>query len=243
MKRLESKVAIITGGSGGQGASHARRFVKEGAQVVFTDINEEAGEKLEAELGEQARFIKHDVTKMEDWERVIEETESHFGPVNILVNNAGIAVADPIKELTEEDFRKVMEINTLSVFLGTKAVVPSMKKAGSGSIVNVSSGSGLIGLGGVGYVASKFAVRGITKATALELVDDNIRVNSFHPGAIDTPMIQGGNVQEVVDSMNIPMNRVAEPHESTNLVLYLASDESSYSTGSEFVMDGGVTAQ
>lgn len=244
MKRLEGKVAIVTGAAQGMGASHVKRFVEEGAKVVFTDINEELGSKLEKDLGENAKFVKQDVTNESDWQNVVKQTEEAFGTIDILVNNAGISVNRPLLEMTEDEYRKIVDINQVSVFLGTKAVVPSMTKAGKGSIVNISSMNGLVG-GAVGYTDTKFAVRGITKATALQLGHLNIRVNSVHPGVIETPMVTQGDSVEVIKefSKHIPIKRVAKPEEVTNLVLYLASDESSYSTGSEFVIDGGLTAQ
>lgn len=244
MKRLEEKVAIVTGGAQGMGAAHVKRFVEEGAKVVFTDINEEQGRMLEKELGENVKFVKQDVTNESDWQRVVEETEKAFGGIDILVNNAGISMSKPLLEMSVNDYRKIVEINQVSVFLGMKAVVPSMTKAGKGSIVNISSMNGLVG-GAVGYTDTKFAVRGMTKAAALQLGPVGIRVNSVHPGVIETPMVTQGDAVEVIKefSKHIPIRRVAKPEEVSNLVLYLASDESSYSTGSEFVIDGGLTAQ
>jgi len=243
MGKLDNKVAIITGGARGMGASHVRRFVKEGAKVVFTDINEEGGKALEKELGENVKFVKQDVTKSEDWKRVVAEAEKTFGPVHILVNNAGISMNKSIFDITEEEYRRIINTNQVSVFLGIKAVLPSMQKAGKGSIINISSINGLVG-GAVGYTDSKFAVRGLTKAVALQLAPLGIRVNSVHPGVIETPMVTEGDAVEVIKEFakQIPVGRIAKPEEVTNLVLYLASDESSYSTGSEFVVDGGLTA-
>lgn len=243
MARLSEKIAIVTGGARGMGEAHARKFVAEGSKVVITDLNQEAGEALAQELGEQAIFIKQDVTKAEDWEQVIRETENAFGAVNVLVNNAGISISSNIENMTEAQYRKIIEINQVSVFLGMKAVLPSMKKAGGGSIVNISSINGLVG-GAPGYTDSKFAVRGITKAAALEFAKYNIRVNSVHPGVIETPMVTEGDAVEQIKAFAkmIPLQRMAKSEEITNLVLFLASDESSYSTGSEFVADGGLTA-
>lgn len=176
-------------------------------------------------------------------EKVIEEAENTFGPVNILVNNAGISMSKSLMEITEEEYRRIIDINQVSVFLGTKAVVPSMQKAGGGSIINISSINGIVG-GAIGYTDSKFAVRGFTKAAALQLAHLGIRVNSVHPGVIETPMVTQGDAVEVIKEFakQIPVGRMAQPEEVSNLVLYLASDESSYSTGSEFVIDGGLTA-
>lgn len=244
MGRLSGKVAVITGGARGMGASHVRKFVEEGAKVVFTDILEQEGQALAAELGDNARFVKHDVTNAEEWQTVVEEAENTYGPVNILVNNAGITMAKSIMAITEEEYRRIVDINQVSVFLGMKAVVPSMQKTEGGSIVNISSVNGLVG-GAVGYTDTKFAVRGITKAAALELANYGIRVNSVHPGAVETPMIVQEDTKAAVEAWakTLPMKRVGKPEEVSNLVVFLASDESSYSTGSEFVIDGGVTAQ
>ncbi|MCM3634784.1 glucose 1-dehydrogenase [Paenibacillus camelliae] len=244
MGRLANKVAIVTGGARGMGASHARRFVEEGAKVVITDLNAEAGQALASELGENAMFVQQDVTSSQDWERVVTEAEKAFGPVNILVNNAGISVASSFEAMTEEQYRKIIDINQVSVFLGMKTVLPSMKKTENGSIVNISSINGLVA-GAVGYTDSKFAVRGMSKAAAIEFAKYGIRVNSVHPGVIETPMVSEGDAVEQIKQFAkfIPLQRIAQSEEITNLVLFLASDESSYSTGAEFVADGGLTAQ
>lgn len=244
MNKLDGKVVVITGGARGMGASHVRRFMAEGAKVVFTDILEEDGELLANELGENVRFIKQDVTSAEDWAKVVAETETVFGPINILINNAGISMNKSLMEITEEEYRRIVDINQVSVFLGMKAVLPSMQKSHGGSIVNISSINGLVG-GAIGYTDTKFAVRGMTKAAALQLAPSGIRVNSVHPGVIETPMIVQADSKDAIQEFAkyIPNRRIARPEEVTNLVLYLASDESSYSTGSEFVVDGGLTAQ
>ena len=244
MERLLNKVAIVTGAAGGMGASHARKFVEEGAKVVLTDLNEQAGKALANELGENAMFIKQDVTSQADWENVVSETEKAFGPVNILVNNAGISMNNTIEETSLDQYLKIVNINQVSVFLGMKTVVSSMKKTENGSIVNISSMNGLVA-GAIGYTDTKFAVRGMTKAAAMDFSRYGIRVNSVHPGVIETPMITTGDAVEVIKEFakHIPLKRVAQSEEITNLVLFLASDESSYSTGSEFVADGGLTAQ
>ncbi|MBD3110187.1 glucose 1-dehydrogenase [Bacillus sp. AGMB 02131] len=243
MGRLDGKVAIITGGARGMGEAHVRLFVKEGAKVVFTDLNEEGGLVLERELGGNVKFVKQDVTKAVDWENVIAVAENIFGPVNILVNNAGISMNKSIFEMTEAEYRKIVDINQVSVFLGIKYVIPSMQKNGNGSIINISSLNGLVG-GAVGYTDTKFAVRGLTKAAALQLAGIGIRVNSVHPGVIETPMVTQGDAVEVIKEFakHIPIKRMAKSEEVSNLVLYLASDESCYSTGSEFVIDGGLSA-
>ncbi|MFD2868367.1 3-alpha-hydroxysteroid dehydrogenase [Kurthia sp. 3B1D] len=244
MARLEGKVAIITGAAQGMGAAHAKLFIEEGAKVVLTDLNEEKGQQTAAELGDNAIFVKQNVTSEEDWKSVVDKAVEAFGKVDVLVNNAGITMAKSILDMTLSDYRKIVEINQVSVFLGIKAVAPAMIEGGKGSIVNISSMNGLVG-GAVGYTDTKFAVRGITKAAALELSRKGIRVNSVHPGVIATPMVVQEDTKAAVEefSKHIPIGRVAEPSEVSNLVLYLASDESSYSTGSEFVIDGGLTAQ
>jgi 3alpha(or 20beta)-hydroxysteroid dehydrogenase len=243
MARLDGKIAIITGAAQGMGASHARKFIEEGAKVVLTDLNDEKGNALAAELGENALFIKHNVTSADDWATVVAETEKAFGPVNVLVNNAGITMAKSILEVTEEEYRRIVDINQVSVFLGMKAVIPSMQKAGSGSIVNISSINGIVA-GAIGYTDTKFAVRGMTKAAAIEGAHYGIRVNSVHPGVIATPMVVQEDTKAAVEefSKHIPLKRVAQPEEVSSLVVYLASDESSYSTGAEFIIDGGLTA-
>ncbi len=244
MGRLEGKVAIITGAAQGMGASHARRFVAEGAKVVLTDLNEEKGNEVAKELGANAIFMKQNVASAADWANVVAKAEENFGPVNILVNNAGITAAKSILQTSEEDYRRIVDINQVSVFLGMKTVIPSMQKAGGGSIVNISSINGIVG-GAIGYTDTKFAVRGMSKAAALECTNYGIRVNSVHPGAIATPMIIQEDTKAAVEAFakHIPLQRIAQPEEVTNLVLFLASDESSYSTGAEFIVDGGITAR
>ena len=243
MERLADKVAIITGGAAGMGEAHVRRFIDEGAKVVLTDVNVEKGEALSEKLGENALFIEHDVTDEAGWEKVVATAEETFGPVNILVNNAGISPVLSLEHSSLDDYMKVVNINQVSVFLGMKYVVHSMKKADTGSIVNVSSINGMNG-GVVGYTDTKFAVRGMTKAAAKELAKYDIRVNSVHPGVINTPMVQESDAFEQIQAMvgMIPLQRMAEPQEISQLVLFLASDDSSYSTGSEFIADGGILA-
>ncbi|AWI11690.1 MAG: glucose 1-dehydrogenase [Caldibacillus thermoamylovorans] len=243
MARLQGKIAIITGAAQGMGEAHARRFIAEGAKVILTDVKEEKGAALVNELGENAIFLKHNVASAEDWATVVAKAEDTFGPVNVLVNNAGITMAKSILQITEEEYRRIVDINQISVFLGMKSVIPSMQKAGGGSIVNISSINGLVG-GAIGYTDTKFAVRGMTKAAAMECTHYGIRVNSVHPGVIATPMVVQEDTKAAVEEFakHIPLKRVAQPEEVTNLVLYLASDESSYSTGAEFIVDGGITA-
>ena len=243
MEKLQNKVAIITGGAAGMGEAHVRLFIKEGAKVVLTDVNTEKGQALADELGESAHFIQHDVTDEAGWEKVVHQAEEKFGPVNILVNNAGISPVLSVENSSLEDYMNVVQINQVSVFLGMKYVVPSMKKVDDGSIINISSINGLTG-GAIGYTDTKFAVRGMTKAAAKELAHYNIRVNSVHPGVINTPMVQQSAAFEQIQAMvkTIPLKRMSEPSEISQLVLFLASDDSSYSTGAEFIADGGITA-
>lgn len=244
MNRLLNKVAIVTGAAQGMGAAHARLFIEQGAKVVLTDLNEEKGHALATELGENALFVKQNVASEEDWATVIAKAEEAFGPVNVLVNNAGITLAKNMLDMTVEEYRRIVEINQVSVFLGMKTVAASMQKAGGGSIVNISSMNGLVA-GAVGYTDTKFAVRGMTKAAAINLAPMGIRVNSVHPGVIATPMVVQKDTKAAVEefSKHIPLKRVAQPEEVSKMVLFLASDESSYSTGSEFIIDGGLTAQ
>ncbi|AQU80662.1 MULTISPECIES: glucose 1-dehydrogenase [Planococcus] len=244
MARLQGKVAIITGAAQGMGASHAKKFIEEGAKVVITDLNVEKGEALAKELGDNALFVKQNVTNAEDWATVVAETEKAFGQVDVLVNNAGITMAKSILQTTEEEYRRIVDINQVSVFLGMKTVIPAMQKVGGGSIVNISSMNGMVG-GAIGYTDTKFAVRGMTKAAALECANYGIRVNSVHPGVIATPMVVQEDTKAAVEafSKTIPMKRVAQSEEVSNMVLFLASDDASYSTGSEFLVDGGLTAQ
>jgi 3alpha(or 20beta)-hydroxysteroid dehydrogenase len=248
MGRLEGKVAIITGAAQGMGAEHARRFVREGAKTVFTDINEAAGAGLAAELGADSLFVRHDVSSESDWSDVVAKAESQFGPVSILVNNAGI-LGPGVKaaDLSEADFQKVCAINQTAVFLGIKHAIPSMIRAGGGSIVNVSSISGIVAIYGtpnVAYAASKFAVRGLTKQVAIEYGEHNIRANSVHPGYIRTPMMTAAlDADQIkVASGSVPIKRVGEVDDVSNLVVFLASDEASFITGSEYIIDGGLTA-
>ena len=237
--RVAGKVAIVSGGSRGMGASHVRTLVAEGAKAVIADVLDAEGQALASELGDSAIFVHLDVTDPEQWAAVVERAVDTFGTVDILVNNAGIANGSAIESYQTDAWQKILDINLSGVFYGMRAVVPVMRKQKSGSIVNVSSVEGLRGSQGLhGYVASKFGVRGITKSVALEVGGDGIRVNSIHPGLIETPMTT--NIP--AESLQIALGRAAQPAEVSKLVLFLASDESSYSTGAEFVIDGGLVA-
>jgi 3alpha(or 20beta)-hydroxysteroid dehydrogenase len=242
MKRFDNRTVIVTGGARGMGASHARGFVAEGANVVIADILEQEGRALADELGDHAIFSRLDVTSDRDWAATVAAAEDTFGPVSVLVNNAGIVRFGVIAETEPAGWRQVIDINLTGSFLGMRAVVSSMRKAGGGAIVNISSLAGMIGTFGAGaYVASKWGVRGLTKTAALELARDNIRVNSVHPGNVLTPMLGGSDAVAIgagaVKDLAIP--RIAEPEELTRLVLFVASDDASFSTGSEFIADGG----
>ena len=247
MNRLAGKIAIITGASQGMGMSHARAFVAHGAKVILGDINDKAGSALASELGSNAIFVKQDVASLTDWQKLLREGEKRFGTVNVLVNNAGIlGKLAETTDLPEEEFLRVCAVNQTGVFLGMQAVLPGMIKAGGGSIVNISSIAGLVAIFGapnLAYVASKFAVRGMTKQVAVEYGAKNIRVNSVHPGYIKTPMMVAATDAEGGGALTqIPLRRMAEPVEVSNLVVFLASDESAFITGTEHVIDGGMTA-
>ena len=249
--RLYGKVAIISGGARGQGAAEARMFAREGAKVVFGDILDEEGKKVEAEineLGGDATYVNLNVADEDAWRAAVETAVERYGKVDILVNNAGIAVWTPGDEATVEDWDRVMEINAKGVFLGTKAVIPEMRKAGGGSIVNISSISGMIGQTTLhpAYNASKGAVRILTKSTAIQYARERIRANSVHPGPVMTEMTAHGwrdPERRKLAEQRTPLGRYAEADEIASGVLFLASDESDYITGAELVIDGGVTAQ
>lgn len=250
MDRMKGKVAIITGAGVGMGRCHATLLAKEGASVVVTDINETTGQEtvsLVERAGGKAIFVRHDVSKANEWEAVCAAAVGRFGRIDTLVNNAGILTLKPLEETTEADWDLIFNINAKGVFLGCKAVLHGMKLAGGGSIVNISSIYGLVGApGAAAYEATKGAVRLLTKAAAVDLAKFNIRVNSVHPGVIATAMtkdmLSDPEVKKAVLGTTI-LGRPARPEEVSPAVLFLASDEASFMTGSEMVVDGGYTAQ
>ena len=242
MKRFENRTVIVTGGARGMGASHARGFIAEGANVVIADVVDQEGQSLADELGDRAIFSRLDVTSEADWAATVTAAENAFGPVSVLVNNAGIVHFARIADTEPADWSRVIDINLTGTYLGIRALASSMRKAGGGAIVNISSGAGMSGAFGLGaYVASKWGVRGLTKTAALELARDKIRVNSIHPGATRTTMAAQPDVEAVMAASvrDLAIPRIAEPEELTRLVLFVASDEASFSTGSEFIADGG----
>jgi len=247
MDRLGGKTAIITGAAQGMGAAHARLFVAEGARVVLTDVLEAQGRALAEELGETAIFCALDVRDAAGWAKAVDLAEQHFGAVDILVNNAGIlGPRAEIVDLDEADFLRVVGVNLVGTFLGMKAVIPSMLRAGGGSIVIISSMAGLVAVDGfpnAAYVASKFALRGVTKAAAAEYGARGIRVNSVHPGYVLTPMTGASGDKLRARAESTMLKRIGEPEEVSRLVLFLASDEASLITGAEHVIDAGVTAR
>lgn len=248
--RLEGKVALISGGARGLGAEEAALFIKEGASVVIADILVDEGNRMEAQLtesGGNAKFVKLDATSEEEWFSAVDATVGAFGRLDILVNNAGIFQRATVEETTSEDWDRVMDINGKGVFLGTKAAIPAMRAAGGGSIINISSTAGLTGSSmATAYNASKGAVRLLTKATAIQYAKEGIRCNSVHPGLTETDMAHevfpdGGEFEN--SRGRSPLGRLGRPIDVAYGVLFLASDESSYMTGSELVIDGGRTAQ
>lgn len=251
MGRLDGKVAIVSGGARGQGEAEVRLFAAEGAKVVFGDVLHDLGEAVAADVGPNAHYLPLDVTDPEAWQKAVAETTSRFGPPNVLVNNAGVLLFGvSMVDTPLEDYIRVININQVGVFLGMKYTAPAMIEAGGGSIVNISSTNGIAGYGGtVAYTASKFAVRGMTKNAALELGQHGIRVNSIHPGGVDTAMTAPDTLGDAISDEDreatfamLPLGRVGQPVEIAHLAAYLASDESSYSTGAEFIADGGMLA-
>ena len=250
--RLENKVVLISGGARGMGAVEAKMFTAEGASVVFGDILDEEGKQVEAkirEAGGEATYVHLDVTQEEDWQRAMDVVMSKYGRLNILINNAVIvprySASDKVEGITEESWDQVMDVNVKGVFLGTKSAIPLMRAVGGGSIVNISSGAGIAPSPETpaSYSASKGAVRIFTKSTAIQYAKENIRCNSVHPGPILTPMLQGAGADGDERLERIPLGRVGRPEEIAYGVLFLASDEASFVTGSELIIDGGRTAQ
>jgi len=245
MARLDGKVAIVTGGAQGQGAAIARAFVEEGARVVIADVADEPGRQLAEELGAAAYFRHHDVSDAASWRALVADADGRFGPVGVLANNAGILRFSEIETMAQDEFELLFRVNTLGCFLGMQAVIPTMKANGGGSIVNASSIEGLAGMPNcTGYTATKFAIRGMTKSAALELGPVGIRVNSVHPGMIDTGMtrVHGGDLAMAFGASKVALKRVGLPADIAPLYVYLASDESSFVTGAEIAIDGGATA-
>ncbi len=244
MGRLDGKVAIVTGGARGQGEAEVRLFAAEGAKVIVSDVLVEAGQAVAASLGDSAVFFRQDVSREEDWEAVMNLAAERFGGLDILVNNAGILHNATIARHTLADYERVVSVNQVGVFLGIRAAIEPMRARGGGSIVNISSGAGLRATKySFAYAATKYAVTGMTACAALELARDKIRVNSIHPGVIDTPMVASDDptaTDRIVRAT--PLRRVGEPEEIARVALFLASDEASYMTGAHVPVDGGVTA-
>src|SRR6266478_7622111 len=251
MARLAGKVALISGGARGQGAVEAKMFTQEGARVVFGDILDEEGRQVEAAIraqGGDATYVHLNVTREEDWQQAVQTAEATYGKLDILVNNAGIAIHGSIEETSEDDWDRIMAINMKGVFLGTKYAIPAMRRAGGGSIINISSGAGIAPAPdtSAAYAATKGGVRIFTKSTALQHAPDHIRCNSVHPGPIETAMLQEALADPTTREerlRRVPLGRVGTVDDMAYGVLYLASDESSFVTGSELVIDGGSTAQ
>ena len=250
MPRLEGKVALISGGARGQGAVEARMFAEEGASVVIGDILDDQGRQTEAELqelGYNVTYVHLDVTSESDWAAAVQSAVDTYGKLDVLLNNAGILIRKNIEETTEDDWDRIFAVNAKGVFLGTKAAIPAMREAGGGSIINISSTAGLVGSpnGSASYTATKGAVRLFTKSTAIQHAREGIRCNSIHPGPIETDMIAdtlNDPANMALRMQRLPLGRVGKPSEIAYGAIYLASDESSFVTGSEVVIDGGTTA-
>jgi NAD(P)-dependent dehydrogenase (short-subunit alcohol dehydrogenase family) len=251
MGRLDGKVALISGGARGQGATEVRLFAREGARVVFGDVLDDEGRQVEAAVraaGGAATYVHLNVTSESDWRRAVETAVQQYGQLNVLVNNAGILIRKSIEDTTEDDWDRIMAVNLKGIFLATKYAIPAMRRAGGGSIINISSTAGLVGspYGSSAYTASKGGVRLFTKSTAIQHAKDNIRCNSVHPGPIDTEMMRDTLSDPALRAerlQRIPLGKVGTAEDVAYGVLYLASDESSFVTGSELVIDGGSTAQ
>ena len=246
MNRLQGKVALVTGGARGIGEGIVRRFIAEGARVVIADVLEAEGAALAAELGDAATFVHLDVTRRADWDAALAETEQRFGRLDCLVNNAGVIVFKTLDDLTEVEMRKVLDVNVIGLMIGSQAAIPLLERDGGGSIVNMSSADGISGANALtAYCASKFAVRGFTKACALELGPRGIRVNSIHPGGIVSAMTNPGNApREQVDRgfRIYPAQRAGDPADIAAAAAYLASDDAAYCYGTELSVDGGLNA-
>ena len=247
MGKLNGRVAIVTGAAQGIGEAISRAFIESGARVVMTDVKADKGRSLASQLGDGAHFIEQDVSINESWRDVVQESERVVGPVDILVNNAGIVgVVTNTLDFKEEDYNRIIGVNQNAVFFGMQAVIPGMLKNGGGSIVNISSIAGFVAVVGcpqLAYVCSKFAVRGMTKHVAVEYGDKNIRVNSICPGYVKTPMNEDALDEAGYEAVNlIPMKRFGEAIEVAKLAVFLASDDASFITGTEHVIDGGMIA-
>ncbi len=246
-QRLQGKVALVSGGATGIGAAIVRRFTREGAAVVFGDVNDGAGEALAREVGESggtAQFVRLDVTERAQWQAAIDQTVNAHGRLDILVNNAGIYARTPLEEISDEEFDRIMDVNVKGVFIGAQCAIPAMRQSGGGSIINLSSVAGMRGSVATHYGASKGAVRLMTKSIALQCAKDNIRCNSVHPGPVDTAMGHQAVPEEARAARfaRTLLGRFARPEEIAGAVFFLASDDSTYMTGSELVVDGGTTA-
>lgn len=251
MGRLDGKVALISGAARGQGACHARMMAQEGASVVLGDIVDDEGQQVADAInasGGNATYVHLNVTREADWSAAVAKAEQVYGKLNVLVNNAGILIRSSIEATTEDDFDRIMAVNVKGVFMGTKHAIPAMRRAGGGSIINISSTAGLVGSPGetAAYTATKGSVRLLTKATAVQHAKEQIRCNSIHPGPIETDMIKDMLVSpELLEKrmQRLPLKRIGKPEDISYGVIYLASDESSFVTGSELVIDGGTTAE
>ena len=246
MGKLDGKVALVSGGARGQGEAEVREFVNEGAQVVFGDVLDDLGGKVAADIGGAAVYQHLDVSKADEWDSIVKTTIDRFDRIDVLVNNAGILRVRMLDGHTLDDYMEIINVNQVGCFLGMRAVAPQMKEQRSGSIINTSSTSGFVGtVGLVAYTASKFAVRGMTKVAAMELGHFGIRVNSVHPGGVATEMLNQPEFANVADN-NVyagqPIPRIGQPEEIAKLMVFLASDDASFSTGSEFIIDGGYMA-
>ena len=243
MARFDGKIILVSGGARGQGAAEARQLVREGAQVVIGDVLEEQGRALARDLGDAATFVFHDVMNHAEWERMVHAAEARGG-LHGLINNAGIFQPKPLMETDLELWERHVRVNQTGCFLGMKAVVPAMERSGGGSIVNISSSAGLHGSApAFAYSATKWAVRGMTKSAAIDLASRNIRVNSVHPGPIDTEMLNVRTSEQNAARLTlVPLKRQGTANEVAQLVLFLLSEDSAYITGAEIAIDGGVSA-